>query len=377
MKRLLLLVVLYFPPFVFSQTAPAENLVLITLDGLRWQEVFRGLDMGLLADERFTEDAEPLLAAFQAGSQHGSAGRLLPFLHEVVFRQGGVIGNRDVASCARISNPWYFSYPGYSEILTGMVDPGIDSNSRVPNPNVSFLEWLNQEEGFRGKVAAFSSWDVFPWILNTERSGIPVNTGKIENPANEFENTLNRLYEDIPSPWATVRLDAFTHHNALSYLEREHPRLLYIAYGETDDFAHDGEYDQYLQAAHRSDRFIREVWTTLQNDPFYRDNTLLFITVDHGRGEAPLETWQHHASKESLQGYMQSLSDYEEGIVGSDQVWMAAMGPGIVAQGEIATGDACVESSQIAATLLQLLGYDYRQFNEKAGEPVDLLLESK
>jgi len=68
-----------------------------------------------------------------------------------------------------------FSYPGYNEILSGFPDPRIDSNDRKPNPNVTVLEWLNGRPGFSGKVAAFASWELLPWIVNTERSHIPAN----------------------------------------------------------------------------------------------------------------------------------------------------------------------------------------------------------
>ena len=301
--------IMSLPLHAQQQMQPAvDNVVLVTLDGLRWQEVFRGLDARLLADENYTSTKETLEEKFASTPSKSSAERLLPFLHGVVFQQGSVLGNRDAGSCAQVTNPWYFSYPGYNEILTGSVDKGIDSNASIPNPNVTMLEWLQTREGFQDRVAVFGAWDVFPFIYNTQRSGVPVNVGLRGAPDNSFEEVLNQLHQDIPSPWPTVRLDAFTHHYALSYLRNHQPRVLHIAYGETDDFAHDGDYDQYIMAANRTDRFIRELWELLQSEPHYRDNTVLFITVDPGRGEEPLETWEHHASKESLTGYMQSLA---------------------------------------------------------------------
>ena len=356
-----------------AQSPSADNILLVTLDGLRWQEVFRGLDPNLAASEDYNQLGRQLTELFGANTNATSAQRLLPFLHDVVFVEGSVIGNRDAGSCARVTNPWYFSYPGYSEILTGTVDRSIDTNEAKPNPNVSFLEWLNQRADFAGKVAAFTSWDVFPSILNVERSGLPVHVGIPASPRGELVTVLAELQADLPVLWPTVRFDAFTHRYALEYLRSERPRVLYISYGETDDFAHEGRYEQVLLAANRSDRFLRELWDFVQNDPQYRNNTVLFITVDHGRGEEPLETWQHHASKESLGGYMQSLAQYEEGIVGSDAVWMAALGPGIAAKGSLATTD-CAGSNQIAATLLQLLGQDYRDFDPEAGAPLKELL---
>lgn len=321
---------------------------------------------------RFNPEGESLMATY-GDAAGGSASKLFPFMHEVVFRNGAVIGNRDAGSCARVTNPWYFSYPGYNEILSGVADPAIDSNAAVPNPNRTVLEWLNAQADFAGKVAAVASWDVFPAIINTERSGVPVNVGPLERPRTVEEVLLQRLHGEIPQHWPTVRHDAFTHQHALAALRHDKPRVLYIAYGETDDFAHDGRYDQVLHAVARTDGYLRELWETLQADDYYRDSTVLLLTTDHGRGESPLETWQHHASKASLTGYMQSLAEYEDGIVGSDAIWIAGVGPGIAAQGLVATQD-CAGANQIASTLLRLLGRDWQDFNAAAGAPLTELL---
>jgi hypothetical protein len=354
----------------------ADNVILITLDGLRWQEVFHGLDRRLTEHEDYSEQSALLQEKFWLGSAEQNAEALFPFLHGKVFHEGSYVGNRSKNSCAAVSNPWYFSYPGYSEILTGRVNPEIASNGKIPNPEKTFLELLENSQEFKGRTAAFASWDVFQYIFNTQRSGIHVNAfAALAEPANQQERFLNRLYADIPPPWPTVRNDAFTHHYALSYLKRERPRVLYISYGESDDFAHDGKYDEYVLAAHRADRFIEEIWTTVQNMSEYRDSTVLFITTDHGRGEEPIETWQHHASKRSLSGPMTSLAQYKEGILGSDAVWMAAMGPGIATSGLLDTGTGCASSDQIAATLLSVLGEDAAGYTARMGQAIDAFLE--
>jgi hypothetical protein len=349
----------------------ADNVVLISLDGLRWQEVFFGLDRQLALSDDYSGLSDELMNEYWDDSAGLRAQKLLPFLHDVVFEKGSYVGNRDQGSCAKVSNDWYFSYPGYSEILTGIVNPAINSNRKMANPERSIFELLNTVPEFNGRSAAFASWDVFPFILNTERSGLHVNAFyKEAEPQSEFETLLNRLYEDTPPPWTTVRNDSFTHHYAMSYFKREKPRVLFISYGETDDFAHDGKYDEYIFAANRTDRFIREIWEMVQETEGFKDNTDLFITVDHGRGDDPIETWQHHASQTSVTGYMSSLANYEEGIVGSDAVWMAAMGPGIPNSKLINTGDDCLSSHRIAATLLELLGRDYRDFEPDMGAPI-------
>ena len=76
---------------------------------------------------------------------------------------------------------------------------------------------------------------------------------------------------------------------------------------------------------------------------------------------------------------MQKSKQYRElfpdGIVGSEAVWMAAIGPGVPAQGLVETGDLCLTSDRIAATLLQLLGEDYRLFNPDMGPPMQEFMQ--
>lgn len=353
---------------------PAQNLILVTVDGLRWQEVFRGMDERLRNDSRYTKHPEALQAAFSAADAQQARAKLLPFIWSEVATKGVLLGNRDNASQMQVTNDWHFSYPGYSEILTGKADPAINSNKPIPNPNVTFLEWLQQKPDFRGKVQAFGSWDVFPAILNSERAGFPVNAGfsSARGKVSAREAFIDEMQRQTPSPWHNVRLDVFTHQYALAALAEDKPRVLFIAYGETDDFAHDGEFDQYIQAAHRFDGFMRELWTRVQSDRRYRDNTVLLITTDHGRGELPLEGWQHHGSKQAVAGYLSSpkMAQFKDGIVGADQVWMAAIGPGVKARGEL-QGEWF--SDQIAATALQLLGLDPVTFSAAAGRSIEQL----
>lgn len=361
-----------------GDTLATRNVVLITLDGLRWQELFRGVDEALAHDDRFVKNSE-LVNQFRHAEAAISRQKLMPFMWQNIARDGVLIGNRDRGSSVSVTNGWHFSYPGYSEILCGYADDRIDSNQAEWNSNVTVLEWLNQPSRLNGSVAAFGSWDVFPYIINEQRSKIPVNAGfrsAVGDNLSQREMLLNQLQEDTHSPWHNVRLDVFTHHYALEYMRREQPVLMYIAYGETDDFAHDGRYDFYLEAAHRADAFISDVWQFLQSTPKYKGTTTLVITTDHGRGTDPLETWQHHASAKAVQGYLGALKQYEEGIVGSEQTWIAAIGPDTAPQGVVRGGDE-VLANQIAATVAALLGFDYRQAVPKVGKPVSVIFPER
>ncbi|WP_317932133.1 alkaline phosphatase family protein [Halioxenophilus sp. WMMB6] len=353
----------------------ADNLVLVTLDGLRWQELFRGYDEALLNDENYTEQAEALAARFGGASNSVRREKLMPFIWQQVAANGVLVGNRDAGSAMAVTNPWWFSYPGYNEILTGLADPGIDSNAATPNPNVTFLEWLNQQPGYNNSVAAFGSWDVFPAILNVGRSRLPVNAGFM--PAawpelSERAEALNELQAQTPSPWHNVRLDAFTMGFAKEYLLAKQPKVLFVSLGETDDFAHDKEYHQYLNSAHRADTLIADLWQTLQSLPGYRNNTNLIISVDHGRGYTP-SGWPHHASARAATTMFKGVDEFKAGIVGSDQIWLAAIGPDIKALGELHNSPAYFQN-QIAATALRLLEQNPEQFNPAIGKPLTALV---
>jgi hypothetical protein len=352
----------------------ADNVVLVTIDGLRWQELFSGIDKTLAQEEKYNHRSDFILEQFWDENPARRAEKLMPFLHNTVFKQGRYAGNRKANSCARVSNEWYFSYPGYSEILTGRVDPGIDSNQKKANPNRTFMEQLNETPAFKDKVAAFASWDVFPYIFNVNRSKIPVNIGD-EAPVSQEIVSLNRLSHDLPRPWKTVRFDVFTHRFALNSMRTKSPRVLYVSYGETDDFAHDGKYDEYILAANRTDRFIRELWAEINNNPAYKDNTVLFITTDHGRGSNPIETWQHHASEKATKGLLGSLAQYTKGIVGSNDVWMAAIGAGVSDEGLVLTQDDCLTSDRIAATMLKLLEQNFTDEQSAMGSPMEAFIE--
>lgn len=346
---LLLLLVAQAAPLV-AQESPATNsperkVILVTIDGLRWQEVFRGAEERLISKEAGgVKDVEKIRADFWRETAEQRREALMPFFWKTIVPQGQVFGNRDRQSLARVKNDQHFSYPGYSEILCGFPDARITSNDKIPNPNITVLEWISRRPSFAGRVAAFCSWDVFPYILNVDRSHLPVNAGwtSFDNAADSPKlATANEMMEYLPRVWDGVRYDAFTHLAAREYLQRKQPRLLFVSLGEPDDWAHEGRYDLYLTSTRMCDRMIAELWALTQSMPEYRGNTSLVLVVDHGRGRVGDE-WKNHSVK----------------LAGSDEIWMAVMGPDTPALGERVGLE--VTQSQIASTVAGLLGEDYR-----------------
>ena len=369
-RTITIILITFFSITVSHAQGKTENVILITLDGMRWQEVFQGVD------NRYFDQDEYIIykrmhEAFKEKYWRDTAEQrrevLFPFLWNTIAKQGQIYGNRDLGGNANITNPYHFSYPGYNEILTGVADPKIESNEKILNENWTFLEWLEHQDGYKGKTAAFASWDVFPYIINDERSGVYMNTGfdqmeiMLDNPRIK---ELNQLQLDIPIPWDQVRFDVYTHNFAFEYLKEKRPKALFISLGETDDYAHNGEYDRYINSAQKSDEFISRIWNWVQSDPEYKDKTTLLITTDHGRGYVELDDWKDH-------GEMDIASDD-----GDRAIWMAVIGPDTPALGEMKNTDD-VKQNQIAKTLVKLLGLDYQASHAqlKAGEIIKTMIK--
>ena len=367
---LFVMALLWLPGHPVNAQDPSGNLVLVTLDGVRWQEVFGGVDLGLIEDDRYTDGPELLKKTFWREQRTERRKQLFPFLWSVIESQGVLVGDRLQDSFMEVSNPWWFSYPGYNEILTGRMDPAIDSNDKNWNSNVTFLEVLNGMQGFENRVLAFGSWDVFPYIFNTQRSDLPVNAGfSVATPAaTERTRWLNEVSAEAPVLWRTVRLDFLTNGYAMEALRSQQPRVTYISYGETDDFAHDGSYDRYIDAAHRADLMLAKLWHWLQADSFYRDRTTLIITTDHGRGNTA-DGWTLHASAAGAVKF--GIEDAADGVLGSDQIWLAAIGPHIQSKG-LVTGHW--KQSQIAATAVRSLQLDPAKLIPMADKPMEQVL---
>jgi len=351
LKRLILLFCACYSGCVFAQELKTKNLIIITLDGLRWQEIFQGADSAILFNKEYAKDNH-VVDLFWNSSPADSREKLMPFLWDVIGVQGQLYGNRQYSNQVNCSNPHWFSYPGYSELLVGFVDKRIKSNDPIENPNTTVLDFINQQPGFENKVAAFATWEVISSVAREKTAKIPVNAGMemAEGEISEREVLLNELQEMVPNPHG-ARFDAFTFFYAFEYLKRERPRVVFISFDETDQHGHGGRYDEYLQAAHRTDKMINKLWDWIQSQEDYKDQTTLIVTTDHGRGKGTRNSWKSHGRL----------------AFGSGQMWFAVLGPDTPATGEMKT-EAQYFQKQVAKTAASFLGFEYKNVESVGGE---------
>jgi hypothetical protein len=165
----------------------------------------------------------------------------------------------------------------------------------------------------------------------------------------DLYRTTTRLEEQDP-------FDSFLYAVLADHLKAHHPRVLFVGFGDTDNWAHSGRYDALLDTAHNVDLFISRLWQQMQAIPAYRNQTTFIITTDHGRGGGLVE-WKEHGVKEQ----------------GSGNIWIAVMGPDTAPLGE-RRDVATVTQAQIAATVAAFVGQDYRTAKPAAAPPLTPLL---
>jgi arylsulfatase A-like enzyme len=195
-------------------------------------------------------------------------------------------------------------------------------------------------------------------ILNGPRAGFPIwsafdcpeGTKRLEVPM------LAELTDASKTVWGSVILDTFVGFASKHAVKTMKPRAMYISYGETDDWAHEGAYERYLKGAQQFDRFIGELWALVQSMPEYRDSTTFIITTDHGRGPAPV-AWKNHGANIADSAYM----------------WFAIIGPDTKPLGERSDTEL-VTQSQVAATVSGLLGLDFVAATKVAAPPIQAVI---
>lgn len=331
------------------------RLVIITFDGLRWQEVFSGAEEGLVGNATYVADPEALKTAYWRDTPEERRETLLPFLWSYVPQNGYFLGNRNKGSRMSVSNTKNYSYPGYSEMFCGYADDErVDSNDPVVNPNTNVLEVAARDPRYQGQIMMLSSWESIRYAIANERAGIPGSSAHEPCYVETEETARLQAWDDsgVENFGSSERMDLVTAGFALEVIKNAHPKVFYVGFGDTDEYAHSGKYDNYLDAAHGTDEYIRQIVETCEADPFYKGKTTYILTCDHGRG--------HYGA----------FTSHGAGTRYSNETWFIAFGKGIPALGET-QDNGPFYTKQFAGMIASILGIDFTPDNGVKVEPFD------
>lgn len=253
-----------------------DNVIVITLDGVRARDVFGGPDPALSAG-----DHEPTMPALMGSLLDGAV----------------MYGDPLRLQSMTTANPAQVSIPGYMSIFTGYEQPCYNNSCAMVGVE-TVLEYVQRVRGLRfGEVAAFTSWSKMGRALEQVVGTVVTDIGPPDGaPA-------------APREWTNARWDRDTFAAAMDYLVRERPRLLYIGLLDSDGWGHADRYGEYVRTLRQYDAWIAEVKAQLAELGDYGARTTIIVTTDHGRGDGDLWT------------------DHNAFLPGSDRVWLYASGP--------------------------------------------------
>lgn len=290
------------------------KVVIVTIDGVRWQEIFTGTDLA--------RSNEPPL----------DARSLTPNLHRLGERSGALVGAPGRGTISA-SGPNYVSLPGYMEILGGRPARCQDNKcARVTLPSL-----LDEARGAGAKVAVYSSWP-------------PIELAATAWPGG-FEVSCGRHHDEAIDPWpgdGEYRPDRFTTEAAIAYYAKERPDVFFLGLGDPDEHAHRGDYAGYVGALRRADETVGRLLELVDR------TTTVIVTADHGRAV----TFDHHG-----------------GMAEAGRVWLVAAGPRFAARGAV-TSPHPRRLADIAPTLRVVMGLPV-DVTETSGAPMDELFEAR
>jgi hypothetical protein len=306
--------------------------VLVALDGVRWQEVFEGADSAL--SEQNGLDASERLAA----------DRLMPNLGRLMTAEGAVVGAPGVDSPMEASGPNFVSLPGYMEMLTGTSEPGC-TNNQCGQVGLRTVADDVAESGL-GEAAIVSSWPVILKAAAEKPRRIAASVGR--HGGGPSRDALERdpavtsaLLAGERTPSAVgekdFRRDEETGNVALAVLDARRPAFLFVGLGEPDEYAHQGNYRGYLGALRRDDAIVGRIAEWVRRSNAAGHPTTLMVTTDHGRSF----------------GFTDHGKDHPE----SARVWMVATGDGVEARGAV-TSPKVRHLADVGQTVRAFLGLD-------------------
>ena len=305
----------------------AAPVVLITIDGARWQEIFDGTDPAL------------------SHAPRRSARDLVPRLDRIVRERGAAIGGPG-RGVIRATGPNFVSLPGYTELLTGRAPIGCQDNTC---PLIQIPTVLDDAHAAGASVAVFGSWEMLDRAVSSRPGSFPVSVGRGGDARID------------PAPGVgDFRPDRLTAELALHHLETERPDVLYVGLGEPDEYGHHDDYAGYLRALAFADAFVGRVEDALGRMGKRGASTHVFVTADHGRAR-------------EFKGHGGWAPE-------SARVWLVAAGPSIAARGRVVSPSER-HLADVTPTMRTVLGLTPAREPDRThdrdrgwpGEPIDEL----
>ncbi|WP_298770002.1 hypothetical protein [uncultured Shewanella sp.] len=266
-----------------GSSSHSPNLVLVTIDGLRWNEMIDGANLRLINSPHWVLDINQVKHDFWTEGKEKRREKIMPFLWQKMVTQGVLIGTgHDYIADIEPKEGDCNLFPA--------IDACLAMSSTDTQQDSDIIQWLKS---------------AFPFGSLSMPFGVRLTPVF-------FKHIVNQK----SSYWKENRFDSKAYYYAAQSLRAHYQKVTYVSFGATDMYLHEGNYGQYLYAARRIDGYIARLWALLQSLPQYKDNTIMVVVNSHH-----LKRVSRTATEKTVKGYY--------------PLWFVAMGPNIRAVGEL------------------------------------------
>ncbi len=172
-----------------------------------------------------------------------------------------------------------YTNSAHSTIVSGvrqLLQNSLNCGSQIRTRDPGIGEYFRRHTGARLGDAAYIDGKPLMW-------GYPASTAVGYGPA--WAPTI--VYTTDEDDWATLE-------STFAVINRNHPKLCYVLFGEVDHAGHTGDTAKYIGSIRKADLLTWLLWRKLQSDTVYRDRTTFIITNDHGRHDDAHGGWKNH-----------------------------------------------------------------------------------
>jgi len=262
---------------------PVATVVLLTMDGVRLQELLSGSSTAL-------SNQPPV--------------PVLPNLMKKLAPQGVFLGDASQGSRVRIGNPMGISMSGYQTLFAGRFKLCVRNECSA----------VAEDTLLTGIAEAFGPSILFLSAYRELCAGV---TAAPSSAVAVCGLDALRDYASESGVEAADSVDDNVINLGLQALRQNPPRLVYLGLDESDSVGHSGDYPAYLDVLARYDVFLAALWAEVEKLNAQGHPTSLIVTTDHGRGHD--RNWTQHRWN----------------IRGSNAIWIFGGGHGIQPKGVV------------------------------------------
>ncbi len=210
----------------------------------------------------------------------------IPFMWNTLRPQGTL--------CTNFKNTGFTAtVTGHSSMVTGVYQNLVNNGTQLPD-NPSLFEYYRKHTG----------------APDTDAVAI---TGKFK-----LNVIVNSNHPDYGTAYA-----GYTDHDHSNdfaildrvswWMENHQSRFIFASFPNTDSSGHSGNFSNYVTDLAVADSLVNCLWSNIQADSAYADNTYMFITTDHGRHDDAHGGFVNHG----------------DNCPGCENIFMLALGPDI------------------------------------------------